>query len=115
MRHPDPALTAKYVFSDLQPTEGIELVKTFGEHSAVSFTNSLTHAGYKDVPASYLFCEDDECVVPAAQQKGIDLIERVSGKKVDVTRIKSDHCPNVSHPEKVVDWFVGLIEKGRRD
>ncbi|KAF2684508.1 alpha/beta-hydrolase [Lentithecium fluviatile CBS 122367] len=115
MTHPDPALTAKYAFSDLPLSEGTKWVKTFSEHSAISFANELTYAGYKDVPVSYLFCEADECVIPAAQQRAIDVIEKANGGKVDVTRIKSDHCPNVSHPEMVVDWFVGLVEKGGKE
>jgi hypothetical protein len=115
MRHPDPAASAEFIFSDLPLAEGVEWVKTFAEHSAISFSNELTYAGYKDVPASYLFCETDKCILPAAQQRGIDIIEGASGKKVDVTRIQSGHCPNVSHPEKVVDWFVALIEKSGRE
>lgn len=115
MFHEDHATTAKYVFNHLSPEEGLELAKQFLQHSAVSFANELTYAGYKDVPVSYLFCEEDLCVPPTAQQKGIDAIEKASGRKVDVTRIKSDHCPNVSHPQEVIDWFVGMVEKGGRE
>lgn len=115
MFHEDPATIAKYVFNNLSPTEGIEWASKFSQHSAVSFTNKLNHAGYKDVPASYLFCEEDLCVPPATQQKGIDAIEKASGQKVDVTRIKSDHCPSVSHLQEVIDWFVAMMEKSISD
>lgn len=86
-------------------------MKKFPQHSAVSFGDELTYAGYKDVPVSYLFCENDKCVPPEVQQKGIETIEEASGEKVDVTRINSDHCPMISAPDKVVEWFVGLAEK----
>lgn len=52
---------------------------------------------------------------PNIQQAGIDVIEKASGKKVDVTRIPHDHVPNESAPEKVVDWFVHLSELGGRE
>ena len=115
MHHFDSALSAKYVHSDLSPEEGIACVKRFSQHSVVSFTNELTYEGYKDVPTSYLFCDADACVLPIAQQRGIDVIEKASGRKVDVTKIHSDHCPNISHPEEVVKWFVDLVEKGGRE
>lgn len=115
MNHHDPALTASYVFTDLTPEEGIAWVKKFSQHSGISFTNELTYAGYKDVPVSYLFCEGDKCVPPSTQQKGIDTIEKASGRKVDITRIPNDHVPNASAPEKVVDWFVKIVEKGSQE
>ena len=88
-------------------------MKRFVHHSAISFTGELTYPGYKDVPVSYLFCENDKCIPPSVQQKGIDMIEEASGNKVDVTRINNDHCPSISAPEKVIDWFVSVAEKGR--
>lgn len=79
-------------------------------HSGPTFVNELTHAGYKDVPVSYLLCELDICVSPEIQQKGIDMVERVSGRKVDVTRAKVDHAVNVSQPQVLADWIVALAE-----
>lgn len=111
----DHETVAKYVFSDLSLEEGVELVKSMSQHSAVSFANDLTYAGYKDVPVSYLFCENDKCVPPFVQQRAIDNVERATGKKVDVTRIPTDHVPTVSAPGKVVDWFVALVEKGGKE
>jgi hypothetical protein len=111
----DFATVAKYVHNDLSEAEGLAWIEKFSQHSGTSFTNELTYAGYTDVPASYLFCENDLCVVPAAQQRSIDTIEKATGKKVDVTRIQSDHAPSASHPEEVVKWFVGMIEKGGKE
>jgi hypothetical protein len=115
MHNTDHDATARYVFSDLPVSEALPWVEKFSQHSAVSFVNELTYAGYMDVPASYLFCETDGCVVPAAQQRAIDVIEKASKREVDVTRIPSDHCPNVSHQKEVVEWFVGMLEKGGQE
>ncbi|PSN69231.1 alpha/beta-hydrolase [Corynespora cassiicola Philippines] len=112
MLHNNLALTASVVFNDLSPEEGLEWVGRFVQHSSVSFANELTYPGYNDLPVSYLFCENDLCVTPAVQQQGIDVIEAKGNKKVDVTRIPTDHVPVASAPDKVIDWFVALIEKG---
>ncbi|PWY83368.1 hypothetical protein BO70DRAFT_361485 [Aspergillus heteromorphus CBS 117.55] len=50
-----PAAGAR-CFSDLPPAQGLALIKLFPAHSAASFANPLTYAGYKDVPVSYLIC-----------------------------------------------------------
>ncbi|KAL5319033.1 hypothetical protein ACEPPN_014103 [Leptodophora sp. 'Broadleaf-Isolate-01'] len=105
------SVSAAFTFSDLPVAEGEAWVRKFPQHSAVSFTNKLTHAGYKDMPVSYLFCEGDLCITPALQRKGIATMEEASGRKVDVTSIKSDHVPPVSHPELVVDWILDVATK----
>jgi hypothetical protein len=80
-------------------------------HSGVCFTNELTYAGYKDIPVSYLTCEED-LVIPLKNQKlGIEKIEKLSGKKVDVTSIKTGHIPPASHPQLVVDWILDVAGK----
>ncbi|KAI1413717.1 alpha/beta-hydrolase [Hypoxylon sp. FL1857] len=86
-------------------------VEKFQVHSPVSFSNELTHAGYKDVPVSYLFCEEDRCVTPQVQRDGIEIIEKESGRKVDVTSVKAGHCPTITVPEKVIGWIVRTAAK----
>ncbi|OAP63370.1 hypothetical protein AYL99_02597 [Fonsecaea erecta] len=103
--------TAAIVFSDLPKEEGIAWAKKFPKHSALSFAGELTYAGYKDIPVSYLLCENDRCIPAEAQREGIDKIEKESGRKVDVTSIKADHCPMTNHPEAVVDWIVSVAAK----
>ncbi|TGJ80763.1 hypothetical protein E0Z10_g8007 [Xylaria hypoxylon] len=106
MSQPDPELVAATCFSDLPREEGLRWHKLMAQHSAVSFVNPLTHAGYKDVPVSYLLCEDDVVVPPEIQRREIKMIETETGSKVDVTSIKASHCPTASVPEKVVDWLL---------
>ncbi|KAF2636920.1 hypothetical protein P280DRAFT_472787 [Massarina eburnea CBS 473.64] len=113
--HVDMKITAPIVFSSLSPEDALERCKEFSTHSGASFANELTNAGYLNVPASYLFSEKDQCVLPKVQQRGIDNIEKATGRKVDVTRIAADHCPEVSVPETVLDWWVHLIELGGKE
>ncbi|KAJ2971031.1 hypothetical protein NUW58_g9530 [Xylaria curta] len=107
----NPERTAARTFSDLPKEEGLRLQERFALHSAVSFTNPLTHAGYRDVPVSYLHCEEDVVIPSKIQKREIELIEKESGRKVDVTNVKAGHCPNASVPEKVIDWIIDTARK----
>jgi hypothetical protein len=64
----DPAANAALCFNSLSPEEGIAQTAMFGRHSSTCFTDALTHAGYKNVPVSWFFCEDDMCISPEVQQ-----------------------------------------------
>lgn len=112
MYHDDPEASAKIVLNNLADLEeAVGWIKQMPKHSAVSFGDALTYEGFKDVPVSYLFCEEDLCIPPEVQQAGIDMIEKRSGRKVDVTEVKADHCCNISAPKETVDWLVSVVEK----
>lgn len=89
---------AKECFSDLPIEEAIEWGMKMSKQSVVSFSNELTYAGYKYVPVSYIFCEQDRILRPDFQRNVIAGIEKLSGNKVDVRRLDAGHCPNVSNP-----------------
>ncbi|KAI0398477.1 alpha/beta-hydrolase [Xylariaceae sp. FL0594] len=107
----DPEQSARNCFSDLPLEEALARNKEFALHSGVSFTNPLTHAGYKDVPVSYLVCEGDLVISPEIQRAGIEMVEKETGDRVDVTSIRSGHCPSVSVCDQVVEWLVKIAEK----
>ena len=94
-----------------RPVEGEALVRKFPKHSASSFTDKLTHAGYLDIPVSYLLCEEDLCIPRRIQETEIEMIEKDSGNKVHVTRIKADHCPNLTATPQTVDWIVDVASR----
>ncbi|KAI1458314.1 alpha/beta-hydrolase [Annulohypoxylon moriforme] len=109
----DIPTAARLTLSDYpDKAAGEAFVEAFQLHSSISFTNELTHAGYIDVPVSYLLCEEDLCIPAQVQKAGIKMIEKVTGNKVDVTYVKAGHCPSISAPEKVVDWIVHAAGKG---
>lgn len=99
----EPEGHAPKAFSDLSHEDGVYWTKKMSEHSALSFGSKLTYAGYKDVPVSYLFCEDDVVIPPELQQSIIDMIEEESGKEVDVHKVKAGRAPWISQPDTVVE------------
>ena len=99
------------VFSDMPEKEGLLWAAKMAHHSAVTFTDPLTYAGFKDVPVSYLLCLNDLTIPAEFQRAGIDMMERETGKKAAVTSIEAGHFPAVSHTDEVVDWILGLAGK----
>lgn len=109
--HDDFPRAAELCFTDLPSEEGQAWIKRMPRHSSVSFGGPLTHAGYKDIPVSYLVCENDLCIPPDNQRKGIALIERESGRKVDVTSLQGDHCAPASRGQEVSQWVLAVARK----
>jgi hypothetical protein len=72
-------------------------------HSLASFEGKLTYAGYKNIPSSWIFCEQDIILPPEFQRSCIERIERESGRQVRVYSLAADHCPNASAPQKLVE------------
>ncbi|EXJ83587.1 hypothetical protein A1O1_07210 [Capronia coronata CBS 617.96] len=111
----NPAATAGIIVQNIPLERGEALVRSMPKHSSASFGSELTYPGYKDVPVSYLLCEEDRCIPPEVQKEGIDIIEKASGNKVDVTSIKADHCPMESSKQEVIDWLVSVAERAMAD
>ncbi|KAH8886243.1 alpha/beta-hydrolase [Thozetella sp. PMI_491] len=107
----NPAAAAEIVCQCLPSKEGEEMIRSFAKHSAQSFGNVLTYAGYKNIPTSYLLCEKDLAGPPEFQREMISMIEETSGRKVDVTSIEADHFPHLSQEKGTVDWALKLARK----
>ncbi|KAK6207357.1 hypothetical protein LQW54_007184 [Pestalotiopsis sp. IQ-011] len=107
-RHPP---LARLCFTSLPRGKGEHWAARLTRHSYPSFTTPMTYQGFKDVPVSYLFCERDLTVPPGIQQAGIDMVERVTGARVDVTRVNCDHVAPFSDTPTCVDWIVGVADR----
>ncbi|KAJ4183664.1 hypothetical protein NW755_009698 [Fusarium falciforme] len=109
--YPDIPKVAELSFSNMPKDKGEFWAAKLAKHSSTSFANPLTYAGFKDVPVSYLVCENDRAISPRVQRAGIEMIEKESGNRVDVTSILGDHVAPLSSKIEVVDWIVGVAER----
>ncbi|CAI6097546.1 unnamed protein product [Clonostachys chloroleuca] len=112
--YPNDTLTAKVVFSDVSLEQGLIWAKELVTHSAISFTSLLTYPGYADVPVAYLVADGDLSIAPKTQRSQIEMIEKVSGNKVDVTTTSAGHVPPVTAPDDVVNWILSVASKLER-
>ncbi|KAJ7342545.1 Alpha/beta hydrolase fold-1 [Mycena albidolilacea] len=95
----DVAGAAEVSYSDMPPDEALSWASRMREHAVGSFQQKLTYAAYKDIPVSYLLCEEDRGVVPELQNKLIAGMESVmGGTSVDRHPVKSGHHINASQP-----------------
>lgn len=99
------------ICSDLPLDLAYEHALNFQHHSAASFKEAVTTVGYKDIPTSYIFCEDDLVVSPEMQSKFIGVIEAAKGKAIEVVRLKAGHTPNFSMPEELARVVVQEAER----
>lgn len=106
--YPDTKLVARISFSDMPQEEGQSWAKKLVKHSAASFSSPLPHAGYKHVPVSYLVAEGDQSISPETQRSQIEMIERVSGNRVDVTTNSAGHAPPLTAPDDVINWILAV-------
>jgi hypothetical protein len=60
-----------------------------------------------------LFCEEDLCIPAKIQTAEIEMMEKESEKKVNVTSIKANHCPNVTATQKVIDWILNVAGRAK--
>ncbi|KAK7719673.1 hypothetical protein SLS64_001852 [Diaporthe eres] len=107
----DVANTLRLLVPGLPQGEGEAWAGKMTAHSAASFGDALTYAGYKDVPVSYLVCEEDLVIPAGSQSRMVDLVEQETGRKVDVTKIPAGHAPNATATQAVVDWIIHVAEK----
>ncbi|KAJ7849413.1 hypothetical protein B0H14DRAFT_2765628, partial [Mycena olivaceomarginata] len=84
--------------------EGQGLTDVMGDtklgYITVELWAEINIRAYKDIPASYLFCEADKCVTPEVQNRIIAAMEsEMGGKTVDRHSVKADHAVNVTQPK----------------
>ena len=82
-------------------------------HSAASFGDALTHAGYKDVQVLFLMREEDPVIPAGRQSRMVDLVEQESGREVDVTRIPAGQAPNITATQAVVDCIIHVANHNK--
>jgi hypothetical protein len=92
MYHDQLTASAAVVFGELPVDQGVAEISKFARHSAISFAGVLTHAGYTNIPVSWLLCENDSCIPLEVQKSEIAMIEAARGSKVDVTNSTARSC-----------------------
>ncbi|KAJ7185380.1 Alpha/beta hydrolase fold-1 [Mycena filopes] len=108
----DLVKSAAVNLSDFPPEEGLFWAKKLTQHSAASFVQPLTYAAYKDIPASWVFLEQDKCITPELQNKIIANMESVmGGRSVERFPVDVAHCINVSQPAT----FAKVVRKALGD
>lgn len=94
-REPTIALT----FPELPEAEADHWLAQMPGHSTLTFSDRLTYAAYRDIPSTYLLCEEDKLITPDAQRAFIERLREEGGREVDVQKRPYGHAINVTAPE----------------
>ncbi|KAL6705374.1 hypothetical protein ACN47E_007023 [Coniothyrium glycines] len=101
-------------YNDLPEDEQKYWFDRLQSHNLSGFTTPCTAASWKELPTSYLVCEDD-LAIPVSAQDGMIQGARDAGVEVDVTRIKAGHSPFLSKPEETVNWIRKVAARGSKE
>jgi len=97
-----PIPSAQSLFTQLPQEEGVQWVGEMPGHSRISFDNLATYPAYKDIPMTYLLCENDLIISPDVQRSMVRMVEKETGKKVEVYSLSAGHMPNITASKDVV-------------
>ena len=93
----------KLLFNDLNDEDKEKWLKALSPQPAEDWDDVITYAGWKDVPSTYLVCEDDQVIPPPMQVQ----IAESAGCKLE--KCGSGHMPMLSMPERVVEVVKNAI------
>ncbi|KAJ6441613.1 G-protein coupled receptor [Purpureocillium lavendulum] len=95
------------LYNDVSPEEAKwanELCVPFG-HKVQYMPIKCERIAWRDIPLTYITCEDDQAIPAAVQDGMVDKVEQ-QGIKVRKYRLPASHSPFLSMPEKLVDIVV---------
>ncbi|KUJ08693.1 alpha/beta-hydrolase [Mollisia scopiformis] len=100
---------ARRLYNDLPTAEQEHWVSLLRPHPEIASLTPLTNVGYKYVPSTYLFCENDQALPLEVQKSMVASVEgEVFGGKMGEVSCGAGHSPFLSMPEKVVEVIDGL-------
>lgn len=108
MRLANPSLTAAHMYNNWPEERATAWARASPKQSALSFASPLKHAAYKDIPSTYILCEQDGIIPPSKQEQYIENIRLATGKDVDVRRLNTNHVPNLTNVEEVVTLILEI-------
>ncbi|CAI7677884.1 unnamed protein product [Penicillium pancosmium] len=89
-----------HFYNDLDDETAAKYVDALVHHAMPSFITPSTYEAYRDVPATYLFCERDEAIRPNFQR---EMVANAGDNVVRTYTCTSGHSPMLSVPEKVFE------------
>ncbi|KAH7089541.1 Alpha/beta hydrolase fold-1 [Paraphoma chrysanthemicola] len=99
----DPAI----FYNDLPIAEQQKHFAKIESQTYAVFHDKTKHASWRQIPTSYLLCEDD-LAIPSFAQTGMTQAVKDAGAEIEVHRIKAGHSPFLSKVDETVDWIVSV-------
>ncbi|MFD8197491.1 alpha/beta fold hydrolase [Streptomyces wuyuanensis] len=85
------AQPCEVLYSDVPPNLAEQAVAKLGRQSLASAMQPLTRAAWRELPTTYIVCEDDKAIP-------LSLQERMAARAQRIRRLRSGHSPFLSQP-----------------
>ena len=109
MRLANPSFSATRMYDTWPEERGTAWARAAPKHSALSFASPLTYAAYKDIPSSYILCEQDGIIPPSKQEQYLNNIKLATNRDVDVRRLNTNHVPNLTATEELAKMILEIV------
>lgn len=96
-----PGRPEEIFFNDCSPDDAADAVSRLEPQSLPSFQQPVRSVAWRDVPSTYVICDNDNAIPVFAQ-------EHLSQRAGDVRRMGASHSPFLSMPDPVVDLIAEL-------
>ncbi|KAK0113588.1 hypothetical protein ONS95_013835 [Cadophora gregata] len=91
-------------YHDLPSAEAESWAAKLAPHSYATKFLGTDRCSWKEIPSSYLICEDDKAIPPSVQEAMVDACKK-EGATMDITRVMSSHSPFLSKVDETVTWL----------
>jgi pimeloyl-ACP methyl ester carboxylesterase len=81
-------------YADVPPDDAMRAIDRLQPSSYSTATERLTAAAWRNTPSTYVICEKDQALAPAAQ-------EQMAKRATNIRRLPSSHSPMLSRPAEV--------------
>nr|OQO29168.1 hypothetical protein B0A51_03872 [Rachicladosporium sp. CCFEE 5018] len=98
-----PGRAEHYFYHDLPAADAEKWTRLLKPISMAALMGKATHAGWREVPVSYLFCTEDQAL-PDFTQRGIIEMARKYGVEMRVEEVMASHSPFLSMPERTGEF-----------
>ncbi|MCU1610668.1 MAG: hypothetical protein JWM45_2584, partial [Pseudonocardiales bacterium] len=92
----DPLRPREILYGDVDPPTANAAIARLGHQSLAAVSQPLTQTSWRNIPSTYVLCENDCAIPPAAQ-------EQMARRAARVQRLDTSHSPFLSQPSRVAD------------
>jgi pimeloyl-ACP methyl ester carboxylesterase len=97
-----PGTPVETFFNDVSPEEADAAAARLAPQSMAAVKTPVSAVAWRDVPTTYVICEQDQAIPVPAQ-------EMLSGRAGAVRRLDASHSPFLSRPGEVVEIIRGVL------
>ena len=95
------------LYADVEPVLAQKAVEDVGLHSFKTFLSAQTKCAYKEIPSTYILCEEDKAIPPVVQRY---MVEQANIK--DIVKLHMSHSPFLARPDEVF-CIIDSVVKGK--